>query len=352
MNTFGRRRLIKRAAMTVGFLGLFKGTAMIAGCQTQSQNQIAGSQATESSATESPATAAAQTLRVGAVLPGSITDAAWNQSAYEGLTKAKQDLGLEFAYVENVAEPDQLAAMRDYVQRGYNIVVGHGGEFQQPAEKLAKEFPEALFLVSSGTTPSTNLATLNFNYRQIGYVLGHLAGKITQSSTVGWLGATEIKFSTELIDGYKQGVEAARSGTKVLVTYMGDWNDVAKGKEAALAQISEGADVIFPTMDKASVGSLTAAKEAGIYGFGIYYDALSDWPDTVLQSAIMDVNAALVSFLSDAQAGKATGKDYVYGLESPAASFASYNPKVPPAVVTETDKLIADFAAGKGPSLG
>lgn len=346
MVTFGRRRLIKRVAMTAGFLGLVKGTTMLAGCQTQAESQTSGSQTTAS-----PATGAAETLRVGAVLPGSITDAAWNQSAYEGLTKAKKDLGIEFAYVENVAEPDQPAAMRDYAQRGYNIVIGHGGEFQEPAEKLAKEFPDVLFLVSSGTTPSSNLATLNFNYRQLGYVLGHLAGKMTQSGTVGWLGAFEIKFSTELVDGYKRGVEAARSGTKTLVTYMGDWNDVAKGKEAALAQISDGADVIFPTMDKASVGSLTAAKEAGIYGFGIYYDALADWPGTVLQSVIMDVNAALVAFLTDAKAGKATGKDYVYGLESPAASFASYNSKVPPAIVTETDKLIADFAAGKGPAL-
>jgi basic membrane protein A len=337
---------MQRVAMTAGSLGLLKGMLAIAGCQTQSPNQASGSPAAGS---QSPG--AAETLRVGAVLPGAITDAAWNQSAYEGLTKAQKDLGIEFAYVENVAEPDQPAAMRDYAQRGYNIVIGHGGEFQEPAEQLAKQFPDVLFLVSSGTTPSTNLATLNFNYRQIGYVLGHLAGKMTKSGTVGWLGALEIKFSTELVDGYQKGAEAARPGTKVLVTYMGDWNDVAKGKEAALAQIGDGADIIFPTMDKASVGSLTAAKEAGHYGFGIYYDALSDWPDTVLQSAIMDVNAALVAFLTDAKAGKAAGKDYVYGLESPAASFASYNPKVPQAVVAETDKLIADFAAGKGPKL-
>lgn len=315
------------------------------GCQGQPQTE-----AEPPVEGQSPADAS-DTLRVGAVFPGSITDAAWNQSAYEGLKQAEADQGIEFAFVENVAEPDQPAAMRDYAQRGYDVVVCHGGEFQEPAEQLSAEFPDVLFLVSSGTTPAENLATLNFNYRQLGYILGYLAGKMTETGTIGWIGAFEIKFSTELEDGYKQGAEAARPGTEVLVTYIGDWNDVAKGKEAAISQISSQADVIFPTMDTASVGSLTAAQEAGIYGFGLYYDALPDWPETVLQSAIMDVNVALVSFIDDATAGEATGKEYVYGLESPAASFASYNPAIPEDIVAEVDKLIADFGAGQGPAL-
>lgn len=322
--------------MTAGFIGLAKGTYLVGGCQNQQTSSQSGG---------------SETLRVGAVLPGSITDAAWNQSAYEGLKKAEEDMGLDLAYVENVAEPDQPAAMRDYAQRGYDVVIGHGGEFQEPAEQLAAEFPDVLYLVSSGTTPADNLATLNFNYRQLGYVMGYLAGKMTETGTIGWIGAMEIKFSTELVDGYQQGAEAARPGTEVLVTYIGDWNDVAKGKEAALSQIGAGADVIFPTMDKASVGSLTAAQEAGIYGFGLYYDALPDWPDTVLQSAIMDVNVAMVSFLEDAIAGEATGQDYVYGLESPAASFASYSPAIPEDVKTEVEQLIADFKANSGPAL-
>jgi basic membrane protein A len=331
--------------MTAGFLGLLKGTLLLGGCQGQPQTEA------ESQAEGQSSSDATDTLRVGAVFPGAITDAAWNQSAYEGLKKAETDMGIEFAFVENVAEPDQPAAMRDYAQRGYDIVIGHGGEFQEPAEQLAAEFPEVLFLISSGTTPSENLATLNFNYRQLGYVLGYIAGKMTETGTIGWIGALEIKFSTELVDGYQQGAEAARPGTEVLVTYIGDWNDVAKGKEAAISQISSNADVIFPTMDKASVGSLTAAQEAGVYGFGLYYDALPDWPETVLQSAIMDVNVAMVSFIEDVATGEKTGKEYVYGLESPAASFASYNPAIPTEVVAEVDKLIADFAAGQGPAL-
>lgn len=293
------------------------------------------------------APALAQDISVGAVLPGSIKDAAWNQSAYEGLLAAEETLGIPFNFAEMVAEPDQLAAMRDFARRGASIILGHGGEFQDPADRLAEQFPETLFVVSSGATAHDNVATLNFNYPEIGYVLGYLGAKMSESHVIGWIGATEIVFSTGLIEGYQKGAEAAVPGTTVLVTYMGDWNDVAKGREAAVAQIAQGADVIFPTMDLAATGSLTAAQEAGIYGFGLYYDALPDWPDTVLQSAIMDVNAALVEFLADAKAGTASGRSYVFGLETPAAvRFASYNPAVPPELQAEIDQLIADIAAG------
>ncbi|MEN2978964.1 BMP family protein [Tistrella bauzanensis] len=292
--------------------------------------------------------AADEAVRVAAVLPGSIRDQAWNQSAYEGLMKAKETMGLDVAYAEGVAEPDQLSAMRDFARRGYGVVIGHGGEFQDPAEKLARQFKDTLFVVSSGAEAGGNVATINFDYTQLGYVLGYMAAKLSTSGTIGWLGATEIKFSTELVDGYTKGAEAGRPGTKVLVTYMGDWNDVAKGKEAASAQISQGADVIFPTMDLASNGALTAAKEAGIKAFGIYYDAIVDWPDTVVQSVIMDVNAALVHFLEDAKAGQAGGKAYVYGLDTPdAARFGSFHADVPAEVKADVDQLISDLASGK-----
>lgn len=292
--------------------------------------------------------AADEALRVAAVLPGSIRDQAWNQSAYDGLMKAKETMGIDVAYAEGVAEPDQMSAMRDFARRGYGIVIGHGGEFQDPADRLAKQFKDTLFVVSSGATAGGNVATINFDYRQLGYVLGYMAAKVSKSGTIGWLGATEIKFSTELVEGYTKGAEAGKPGTKVLVTYMGDWNDVAKGKEAASAQISQGADVLFPTMDLASNGALTAAKEAGVKAFGIYYDAIVDWPDTVIQSVIMDVNAALVHFLEDAKAGKAGGKEYVYGLAtSDAARFGSFHEAVPAEVKAEVEALIADLAAGR-----
>lgn len=101
------------------------------------------------------------------------------------------------------------------------------------------------------------------------------------------------------------------------------------GKEAALNLISQGADVIFPSMDNAAIGSLQAAKETGKMGIGIYYDAIVDWPDTVIQSAIFDMRGALGDVIAAAKAGEIEGKAYTFGLESPvAARIGSYSAQV------------------------
>ena len=101
----------------------------------------------------------------------------------------------------------------------------------------------------------------------------------------------------------------------MFVAWTNDWDDIAKGKEAALNQINQGADVIFPTMDNAAIGSLQAAKDNGVWAFGLYYDAIEDWPDTVLQSAIFDIRSAMVSYLGQAKGEELEGQNYKYSLD-------------------------------------
>lgn len=295
--------------------------------------------------------AAADTFKVAIVMPGNITDKSWNQAGYEGLQNAKEELGIEVAFSEKVAQPDQAEAMADYARRGYNVVIGHGGEFQEAANRVAAQFPETTFIVHNGTEPGGNIATLDFNYRQFGYLLGYIAGKMSKSGKAGWIGAQKIKFSTDLEASYIDGFKAARGGQgEVFVAYTNDWDDIAKGKEAALNQISQGADVIFPTMDNAAIGSLQAAKEKGVWGFYIYYDAIVDWPDTVLQSGIMDIKAAMVDVLRLARDGKLEPINYKFGVNAPdpkAGRLGTFHPAIPKEVVDEVNKLVEDMVAGK-----
>ncbi len=293
--------------------------------------------------------AAAATLKVAIALPGNITDKSWNQAGYEGLKKAESTLGIETAYSEKVAQPDQAETMADYARRGYNVVIGHGGEFQDAADRVAKDFPDTMFIVHNGTKPGGNIATLDFNYRQFGYALGYIAGKMSKTGKGGWIGAEKIKFSTDLEASYKDGFMKARPDGQVFVAYTNDWDDIAKGKEAALNQISQGADVIFPTMDNAAIGSLQAAQEKGIWAFGLYYDAIADWPKIMLQSAIMDISAAMVSVLNLAKEGKLEAINYKFGINKPdpdAGRLGTFHSAIPADVVKEVEALIADMEAG------
>ncbi len=290
----------------------------------------------------------AEPFKAAIVMPGNITDQSWNQAGYEGLMNAKKALGIEVAFSEKVAQPDQAEALADYARRGYDVVIGHGGEFQEAANRVARKHPDTLFVVHNGTEPGKNIATLDFYYKQFGYLLGVIAGKMSKSGKIGFIGAQKIKFSTDLVESYEVGFKSVQPGGEVYIAWTNDWDDIAKGKEAALSQIAQGADVIFPTMDNAAIGSLQAAKEKNVWGFYLWDDSIVDWPDTVLQSAIMDIKAAMVDLLTQAKAGKAEGKNYKMDVNSPkSARLGTYHSAIPADVKAEIEALVAKMKSGE-----
>jgi basic membrane protein A and related proteins len=289
----------------------------------------------------------ADKLKVAIVMPGNITDKSWSQAGYEGINQAGEALGLDVAYSEKIAQPDQAEAIADYARRGYKVVIGHGGEFQEAAERVARKYPETIFVVNNGHEAKDNIATADFNYRQFGYVMGYIAGKMSKTGKAGWIGAQKIKFSTDLNESFIVGFKDA-GGKEVFTAWTNDWDDIAKGKEAALSQIAQGADVIFPTMDNAVIGSLQACKEKGVWGFGLYYDAIVDWPDTVIQSAIFDIKGVMKSYLTLAKEGKLEGKNYNFDLtKSEGARIGTFHSAIPADVVAEVNGLIDKMKSGE-----
>ena len=290
----------------------------------------------------------AKDFKAAIVLPGVITDKSANQSGYEGMLQAKERLGISVAYSEKVGQPDQAEALADYARRGYAVVLGMGGEFQDAADRVAVRYPKTMFVVINGINPSANVACLRFKDVDSGYVLGYLAGKMSKTGVAAYIGAQQIAFTLDQQKDFSNGFKAANPNGKVLTAWTSDWDDIAKGKEAALTCISQGADAIYPTMDNAIVGSFQAAKEHGKWAFGIYYDHFPEWPDTILQSAVMHWSQAIFRILSIAHEGKLEGKEYLIGFEEPKAmSLGTFNPAVPEATRLEIQSLIEDIKSGK-----
>lgn len=293
-------------------------------------------------------TALAEDFKVAIVLPGVITDKSFNQAGYEGVERAASELGIAFAYSEKTAQPDQPEALADYARRGYSVVIGHGGEFQESVERVARRFPDTQFIIVNGTEAGANVAVMSFDFPALGYVMGYLSGKVSETGRGGYIGAQKLKFYVELGEGFAKGFLDARPDGEVFTAWTNDWDDVAKGKEAALNQISQGADVVFPSMDNAVIGSLQGVKEKGKKAIGIYYDAIADWPDTVIQSAIFDMRSALMTVLTTAKKGELEGKAYIYGLETPeAARIGSYHGSVPSDLQGEIAELIEKIKANE-----
>lgn len=286
-------------------------------------------------------------VRAAIVMPGSITDSGWSQAGFEAMQTAKSKLGIETAYTEKVHQPDQVEVISGYARRGFTHVIGHGGEFQDAIERVAARFPNVMFVVTNGLKAGGNVATADFYFSQPAYLLGFLAGRTTKTGKVGIIAAQKFKFTNDTVAGYEAGFKLARQDGQVLTAWTGDWDDVAKGKVAALSQISQGADIIWPTMDSATVGSLQAVRERGVKAFGLYYDAIEKWPDIILQSAILDIREVILKVLETARSSGLAAQNYKYDLNTPSAvRIGSYHPSIPTPVVAEVNELLGKLKSG------
>jgi basic membrane protein A len=289
--------------------------------------------------------AAAQT-KVAAAIPGSITDQAFNQQVYEGLVAAKERVGAEIAYTEKVAQANQVEVMSDYARRGFNVVIGAGGEFIDAARRVAGQFPKVTVVVLNGA-PTKGIATINFNNQQFGYVLGYVAGKTSKSGKAGLVAGQKIKAFLEVQEGFEKGFKQANAKGQALVTYTNDWDDVAKAKEATLAQIAQGADVVLPYLDNGIVGVMQAAKEKSVWAVGVITDLSKQWPEQNLASTVLDFREAVVATAELAKAGKLDRTDVRFAIGSKPGRLASISPRVPGPVKAEIEQMVADMAAGK-----
>jgi basic membrane protein A len=291
--------------------------------------------------------AAGPDMKAAIVMPGPITDHGWSQSGYEALQVAGQTLGIETAYSEKVHQPDHVESLSDYARRGFTHVIGHGGEFQDAVDRVAARFPDTRFIVTNGLHAEGNITTGDFYFSQPAYLLGFLAGRVTKTGKVGLIQAQQFKMTNDILAGFEGGFKAARPDGEVFSTWTGDWEDVAKGKEAALTQIGQGADIVWPTMDSATQGVLQAVQEKGAKSFGLYYDAITRWPDIMLQSAILDVKSLIISMLTTAKSEGLTGSNYKFDLNQPdTVRLGTYHPDIAPEVVDEIKALEARIKSG------
>lgn len=289
---------------------------------------------------------AAEKIRLAGVVPGSITDQAFNQVVYEGYVLARDTLGIDMAYTEKVKQADQSEVLEDYARRGYNVVIGAGGEFVEAVKRAAKRYPETMF-VCLNCALIDGVATINYDNHAIGYILGFVGGKMSDTKKLGIIAGQKIKPAVDLAAGMRKGLKDATGGGEVLVTYTNDWDDVAKAKEAALAQISQGATAILPYLDNGIVGVMQGLEDKGKWALGAITDLGKTKPETNLISTVQSWPQAVLHFVSLAVEGKAERKDYLFSVGSKPLTVGTMNPKVPADVRAEVDKIVATIKAGK-----
>ena len=286
---------------------------------------------------------------VAIVLPGVITDGGWNQSGYEGVKRTADQLGIDMAYVEKVAQPDQTEALADFARQGYSLVAGHGGQFDAAIQQVANEFPDTLFLAVNGDVAGANYAAVQTNYIQLCYFCGVIGAMMTETQKMAYITGLSFKGTQLQAKAFELGAQSIDPKIEVVVSFTGDFNDIAKGKEAASALIASGVDVMLHNLDNSAPAVMEAAKENGVYMFGNTTDQLDLAPEVVLTSAVQDIGGAIGYVVNAAYEGNFEARKYILGLENPEiASLGRINADIlPPEVVNKVEALKQDMLDGK-----
>ncbi|MFQ5914430.1 MAG: BMP family protein [Nitrospinota bacterium] len=264
---------------------------------------------------------------------GRVNDGSWSQAGYEGMLTARKKLGIKFDYIESPAQADVETHARDFARKGYDIIVLHCALFAHVGPKLAPEFPKTWFLSSNGVPPLPKNLALYEAQHEFTFVGGVLAGLMTKRGVIGTIGGFNFPEMNREIESFKLGARFVNSKARFVSTFINSWEDAAKAKEAALAQLDAGADVIAPFTDQAARGVFKAAEERGAYIIANYRDQNFLAPKTILASVEHHYDVILASMIGKVMKGTIKNEPYSFGsgergiLLSPYHGMAKIIPK-------------------------
>lgn len=263
--------------------------------------------------------------KVAALFPGLVDDQSWNQAGFTGLKRAETESGATIAYTEKVTQDQQVEVFRNYAQDGSQVIIGHGGEYMDAALQVAEEFPDVQFVVTNGNKSAANVTSLALSYGDMGYLSGVLACSVTESNKIGVVIGETIPIANDAAKGWENGCKRVNPDGKITTSVTGDWADVDKAREAALALIADDADVVGHVLDAADAGVFAAAEDEGVKAIGLYGDQSKLGPESHIGAATAD--ASLVVF--NAATGTLDGQAHTEGVKEGVVGFGAFADSVP-----------------------
>lgn len=290
-------------------------------------------------------------FRVALLTPGPISDQSWNGGAYQGLLRIRDSLGARISHIQTKTPAEFEEQFRQYGSQGYDLVFGHGFEFQDAAKRVGPDFPRTVYITTSSSSSGGNVGGMEFGFADASYLAGMLAGAMTTTNVIGVIGGTELPPVKESFAAFEEGATAINPRVRILRSYIGNWEDVSAGKEQALAQIGRGADVIFQNADAAGLGVFQAAREtrkALVVGSNSNQNHVA--PEITIGSVVIDLPHAFITVAREVQEGRFKPRVIKLGSASEVVSLV-INPvlqaRVPAAAQHAVDSVRAEMKAGR-----
>ncbi len=298
-------------------------------------------------------------VRIGLVFDvGGRGDKSFNDAAYAGLLRAQRELGVTTEFLEPVSSEDREAGMRLFAARGFDLVIGVGFIFSSDVDRVARDFPRGHFACIDYAPPPggapANVAGLAFREEEGSYLVGAVAGLLSRTHGVGFVGGMRGPLIRKFEAGYEAGVHATCPACAVHSAYVGTspdaFKDPAKGKAVAIAQIAAGADVLYHAAGATGHGVFEAARDAQALAIGVDADQWAEMPGTIATSMVKRADVSVFDTIEAVAQGRFEGGMHVFGVRDGAIDYVHEGPHaalLSAEIVRRVEALRADVASGK-----
>ncbi|GGM24979.1 transcriptional activator protein med [Paraliobacillus quinghaiensis] len=265
--------------------------------------------------------------KVGMLVANSINDQTWGSKGYQGLLDIKESLDVDVFLKEEInTQLEVNRSVEEFVQRGVNIIFGHGNTYGEYFDNIRSAYPNVHFVYFNGTHQGNNLTSLHFNSNAMGFFAGMVAGKMTTTNHVGIIGA--YRWQPE-IEGFYEGVNYENPNAEISIKYVNSWENVSRALTIFETMNQQEVDVFFPVGDMYSSDVIKRAKQYDKYAIGFVTDQSNIGGSTVLTSTVQHVDKLYLKAANLFDQGELTGGIYTYDFQDEVISLGEFSPDVP-----------------------
>lgn len=341
--------------MTGMLLAMLLAAATLAGCGSSGSTDTTADASTETAAVETSTevavedSAAQTTYKVAMICDSTIADGGWGAACYNAMVAAAEEYGFETQYTDGLANADFTTSMRSYADLGFDLIFAPGNQYSDAVSEVAAEYPDVKFALLNGTLESDNITSMLPDADQIGYMAGALAGLMSKTNAIGFIGGMELDTTKAKLAKFEEAAKKVNPEIEVFSAYAGSFSDTAKGKEIAESMISlNDVDVMFGDASAVDSGAREAlAAYENKYDIGQPSDLLATQESDVIIGSVVTDNATMIGLCMEDLINGTYGNKTVYGnLSNGCLSVGTFGSAVPEEVQTEYMDIVAQIEAG------
>ncbi|MDF2510499.1 MAG: family transporter substrate-binding protein [Herbinix sp.] len=339
------------------FMALMMALAMVmtafTGCssstESTSKDTTTENTASEPTAAETEESTPDTVYKVAMICDSSIADGGWGAACYNAMVAAAEKYGFETQYTDGLTSADFASSLRSYADLGFSLIFAPGNQYTDAVVEVAADYPEVSFALLNGTVEADNIVSLLPDAEQIGYMAGALAGLMSKTNQIGFIGGMELDTTKAKLASYEAAAKAVNPNIQVVSAYANSFSDSAKGKEIADSMVTASdVDVMFGDASAVDSGAREAlANYEGRYDIGQPSDLLATQESAVVISSVVTDNATLIGLcMEDVKAGTFGNKTIYGNLSNGTLSVGTFSDAVPAEIQTQYLELVDKIKEG------